>query len=74
MTKSIDNIICNVLILVCFIINLILGGLSLSWWAMLVPYIVLYASLVWYSLSLIPGLQGCCKSCIKSCFSCCKPK
>lgn len=58
MTKSIDNIICNVVILVCFILNIILEAIpkTRKWFALLPGYIVLYVALVWYSLSIIPGL------------------
>ena len=74
MTRNIDNIICNVLILVCFIINILVEVWVPKWYALFVPYLIMYVALIWYSLSIIPCVQNMMKGCCKGCFSCLKSK
>lgn len=71
MFKTKDNLISNIIIIVCFIAVIVIEAVAPYWYAIIVPYILCFAALVYYSLSLIPGFQACVKNCFKSCFSCC---
>ncbi|KAH0576919.1 Vesicle transport protein [Spironucleus salmonicida] len=67
--KIIDNMISMIVILICYVLVIILEIFVKSMWANLIPFIICFCALIWYSLSLIPGFQKCCKNCITSCFS-----
>ncbi|CAL5988086.1 Vesicle_transport protein [Hexamita inflata] len=70
MTKTTDNIICNITIPICLIVTCVLEAVSPHWYSVIAPYIICFAALIWYSLSLIPGFQQCMKGCFKKCMPC----
>lgn len=67
MFKTTDNLIANIVIIVCFIAVIVIEAFAPYWYAILAPYILCFAALVYYALSLIPGVQTCVKNCFKGC-------
>ena len=63
MTKSLDNKICNVVILVSFIITIVIYAFNSNMWAYIWFYLSLFVALIWYDISLIPGAQACLRGC-----------
>ena len=70
MTKSLDNKICNIVILISFIITIIIYAFNSNMWAYIWFYLTLFVALIWYDVSLIPGAQTCLRGCCSSLFNC----
>ena len=56
MTSTLDNKICCVVVPIGFIVNIVIEAFSPHWYSLIVPYIITFVALIWYNLSLIPGV------------------